>query len=106
MVDKIRKEDAEAGKFLYLASTTANFLSVPTVHGFREKRDTEITDLDNNCMNGVRDILAQADSAPTGLYSWVAQLENSDAGKRLLVAANHDNVNYGDGSVPSGGGST
>lgn len=59
-------------------------------------------------MNGVFKFLAQTELAPTTVLSWVAQLENSDTGKRLLAATNPDNSNYGDGTGagPSGGGST
>lgn len=57
-------------------------------------------------MNFVRDVLDQADSALTGVLSWVAQMANSDALKRLLAAANPENANEGDGAGTSGGGST
>lgn len=37
MVKNMRKEDAEAAKFLHLESTTDTVLEDPTVKGFREK---------------------------------------------------------------------
>lgn len=75
VVEKMRKKNEEAGNFLKLASTTASFLSDPTVEEFWGKRDTEVTDLVNTFMDGVLDVLAQADSVPTGVFFWVAQLE-------------------------------
>lgn len=69
VVEKMREEYVEAGKFLNLASTNANVLSDLTVQGFREKGDMENTNLVNTYMNGVRDVLAQDDSAPTGVLS-------------------------------------
>lgn len=106
VVEKMGKEDAEAGKFLNLVSITAKVLSNPTIQGFRAKRGTAISDLINTCMNGVRDILAQVYSAPNFVLFWMYKLKNSDAGSRLLAAINPDNSKDGDGSVPSGGGST
>lgn len=65
MAENIHKEDAEAEKLLHLASSSANFLSNITVQGFRETRDRDIYEFLNTYMNGVPDVLAQADSAPT-----------------------------------------
>lgn len=42
---------------------------------FRAKRDTDITYLLATFFNSVRDVLAQADLAPTVVLSWVAQFE-------------------------------
>lgn len=61
IVGNIFKEDAESGKFLHLASTIANFLSDSIVQGFQAKRDTVISDLVDTCMNGVCDVLAEAE---------------------------------------------
>lgn len=106
LVENMRKEDAEAGKLLNLASTTEKVLSDQTFKGFRAKRDTAINYLVTTSMNGVVEVLAQADSSPTGVLPWVDQLENSDAGKRLLAATNPDIANDGDGVGTSGGGHT
>lgn len=93
---------------MHIASTTSNVMSDPTFQGFRAKLDTEITNLVNIYMLGVRDVLSQADSAPTGVLFWVSKLENSDTGKLLLAVANPDNASDGDGTGagPSDGGST
>lgn len=53
-------------------------------------------------MNGVRDVLAQADSVPTDVFYWVGQMENSDADKRRLAASNFDSANDGNFAVTSG----
>lgn len=52
VVERLRKEEAEAEKFLYLASGTDKVLSDQTVIGFRAKNDSAITDLVENFVNG------------------------------------------------------
>lgn len=76
MFENMRKKEAEDGRFMYLKSTTANFLSDPTFQRFREKGNPANTDLVTSFMNGFRDLLAQADSAPTDLLSWCDENRN------------------------------
>lgn len=102
VVEKLSKDDAQAGHFLNLAPKNANVLSDPTVNRFSTKQGSEIIDLVTTCKNGVRDVQDQEDQAPTFVFSWCDQLENFGAGKRLLGATNTDSTNGGDGAVTSG----
>lgn len=102
----MQKEDFEGGKLMYLASTNENVLFDPNFRGFRAESDKYITNLVATLVKGVRDVLDRADSAHTGFLSSVVQLENSDAGRRLLGAANTDTPNGGNGTDTSGGGFT
>lgn len=99
-------EGVKDSHFLQLASTTAKFLSDPTVQGFWAKQDTEITYFVTTCNNAVQDVLAQVYLAPTGEFSLFSQLVDSDSGKLLLGSCNPDSSNGGYFAVTTGSGLT
>lgn len=49
--------------------------------------------------------MAQADSEPNDVFSWVSQLENCDADKRIMGSANPYSSNGGNDVGTSEGGS-
>lgn len=86
-----------------MASTTENVLEDHTFKRIGEKRVATSTYLVATFFNDFREVLAQADAAQTGSFCWISKLDNYDAGKRLILAANTDGSNGGNFFGTSGG---